>query len=420
MTVNEVGGEPPAQRPTTAAWPLGVPPADYVLGHVRAVLPDRVLDDAMVVVRGGLLAAVEPHRRGFESDVDGCGMVCLPGLVDVHTDGLERERMPRPGVPLQWPLAVLSFEGKLRAAGVTTAFHGAAFGNSGSPTGTRSAEEGLALCEAVDERGPALVDHRILHRLDVRCPHGLAALGAFLARRGPGPALVSHEDHTPGQGQYADRGYYERYLQFNSGLDESQARRQVDEIVADRDNRLPVRDRALAWLATQAGAGAIRLFGHDPTSAAEIDALVARGGAVAEFPTTIEAARAARDRGLPVVVGAPNVLRGGSHSGNVSAAELAGHGLATALASDYLPSALLAAAFLLAGKRMVPIARAVGLITSGPAAAAGLTDRGRLEEGQRGDLVLVDTAGPWPVTRAVLRAEVTAEIGHVADLLAVT
>lgn len=389
------------------AWPLARPPADYLLGHVRAVLPGRVLDDARVAVRDGTIAEVGPHPAGTRCDVDGAGLLCLPGLVDVHTDGLERERMPRPGIPLAWDLAVLSFEGKLRAAGVTTAFHGAHFGDSGSPTGTRSTEEGLALCAAVRERaagGTAPVDHRVLHRLDVRCPHGLATLRALLAEPAAGPSLVSHEDHTPGQGQYADRGYYERYLRFKDDLGEAEARAQVDAIVADRDARLAVRDEATAWLSGQAHAGAVRLLGHDPVSAAEVATLVARGGAVAEFPTTVEAAQAARDRGLPVVMGAPNVLRGGSHSGNVSATELAGRGLATALASDYLPVALLASAFLLAEQRVLPLPAAVGLVTSGPADAAGLGGRGRLAIGQRADLLLVDASGARPVPGAVLPA----------------
>lgn len=399
-------GTTEARQRSVPVWPLGPPPTDYVLGHVSAVLPDRVIDDAVIVVRDGLIAEVAPHPAGVGCDVDGVGLTCLPGLIDVHTDGLERERMPRPGVPLPWDLAVLSFEGKLRAAGVTTAFHGAAFGNSGSPVSTRSAEAGMAMCEAVRERGPALVDHRILHRLDVRCPHGLVALQEQLARPRPGPAaLVSHEDHTPGQGQYTDRGYYERYLQFHSGLDEEQAREQVDKIVAERDARLPERDQALAWLASQAATGAVRLLGHDPTSAAEIADLAARGGAVAEFPTTIEAAVAAHAQGMPVVAGAPNVLRGGSHSGNVSATELAGRGLTTALASDYLPSALLASAFQLARHRVLTLPEAVGLITSGPAAVAGLADRGQLRASQVADVVLVDASGAWPVTRVVLRAE---------------
>ena len=120
-------------------------------------------------------------------------------------------------------------------------------------------------------------------------------------------------------------------------MTESQARTQVDEIIADRETRLPVREEALRWLGERARAGAVRLLGHDPASAAEIDALVARGGAVAEFPTTVQAATAARDRGLSVVMGAPNVLRGSSHSGNVSAAELASRGLVSALRRTTCP-----------------------------------------------------------------------------------
>ncbi len=111
-------------------WPLAAPPADYVLGHVRAVLPDGVIDDAVVAVRGGVIAGVEPHRPGLSADVDGEGLLCIPGLVDTHSDGLEKERLPRPGAELPMEFALLSFEGKLRAAGVTTVFHGAGFEQS--------------------------------------------------------------------------------------------------------------------------------------------------------------------------------------------------------------------------------------------------------------------------------------------------
>ena len=149
----------------------------------------------------------------------------------------------------------------------------------------------------------------------------------------------------------------------------------------------------------------IRLLGHDPASAAEIDDLVARGGAVAGFPTTLEAAAAARERGLPVVAGAPNVLRGRSHAGNVSGGELAARGLLTALASDYLPSGLVPAAFLLAARGVVSLPAAVAMVTAGPAEVAGLDDRGRLAAGMRADLVLVEPGEPWPVVRSVLRAE---------------
>lgn len=390
-----------------SGWTLGAPPADYVIGHVRAVLPDQVVEDARVVVRDGRIAEVGPHPAGRGCGVDGVGLLCLPGIVDVHSDGLEKEVMPRPGAKLPWDFALRSFEGKLRAAGVTTVFHGAAFEEGTSPATQRSVGNTIDLCAAVASRGSGPVDHRLLNRLDVRCSSGLAALQKALAdeRPGPVPALVSHEDHTPGQGQYADRTYFEKFVSGTRGLTEEQARAHVDRLIAERDTRLDVRDESFAWLAEQARGGRIRLLGHDPASAAEIDELIARGGSVAEFPTTLEAATAARERGLPVVAGAPNVLRGGSHAGNVAGTELARRGLVTALASDYLPSGLVAAAFLLAADGVLPLPAAVALVTAGAAEAAGLTDRGQLVAGRRADMVLVEPGAPWPVVRAVLRAE---------------
>ncbi|MPY81059.1 MAG: alpha-D-ribose 1-methylphosphonate 5-triphosphate diphosphatase [Actinophytocola sp.] len=381
-------------------WTLGAAPRDYVLGHVTAVLPDAVLDDALIAVRDGRIAAVEPHRPGIEPDVDGQGMLCLPGLVDVHSDGLEKERRPRPGAELPMEFAVLSFEGKLRAAGITTVFHGAGFEDSKAGGLDRSVATAERTCDVVADRTEGLVDHRILYRLDVRCPDGLAALQRRLGEQGDTAALVSHEDHTPGQGQYADRGYYERYLSGTKGLSESAARAEVDELITERATKLDVRERSLAWLGELATAGRIRLLGHDPDSAAEIDDLRARGGSVAEFPTTVEAAAAAREHGLPVVMGAPNVLRGGSHAGNVSGRELVSRGLVTALASDYLPSGLLAAALLLADEIGLPAA--VGLVTSGAAEVAGLADRGAVAPGLRADLTLVAGGRRWPDVRAVM------------------
>ncbi|KUN00109.1 phosphonate metabolism protein PhnM [Streptomyces yokosukanensis] len=397
------GGQAPAP-----GWTLGVPPSDYVLGHVRAVLANRVLDDALVAVRDGRIAAVEPHPAGLEADVDGQGLLCLPGLVDVHSDGLEKELLPRPGAELPMEFALLSFEGKLRAAGVTTAFHGAAFEESGGRGVRRTLDNARRICAAVASRGAdGLVDHRILHRLDVRCPEGLAGLRQRLADiggTGRGPVLVSHEDHTPGQGQYTDRAYYERYLVGTRGVTEDEARAYVDRLIVDRDGRLDVREEALDWLGEQARAGRIRLLGHDPSSPHEIEELCERGGAVAEFPTTVTAAKAAREHSMPVVMGAPNVLRGHSHNGNASGRELVARGLVTALASDYLPSGLLGAALLLAEEGLAPLPDAVGLVTGGAADVAGLTDRGRLAPGLRADLVLAEPGRPWPVVAAVLRA----------------
>jgi alpha-D-ribose 1-methylphosphonate 5-triphosphate diphosphatase len=390
-------------------WTLGAAPASYVLGHVQAVLPDSVIDDARIVVRSGRIEAVEPHPAGSVADVDGAGLLCLPGLIDTHSDALERERAPRPSAFLPWDFALLSLEGKVRAAGITTVFHGAGFHETTSGLYKRSAQAAVELCTVVAARSAAgaPVDHRLLYRLDARSAEGATALAGQLATA-EGVPLVSHEDHTPGQGQYADRVHMERYLASADNLTPEQARLRVDELIADRERYLPALERNMAWLGELAKAGKIRLVGHDPDSPEAIEALRQRGGSVAEFPTTVAAARTARDLGLPVVMGAPNVLRGLSHSGNVSARELIELGLVTSLASDYLPSGLLGAAFMIAKAGLLPLQAAVGLVTSGPAQVAGLADRGRLVPGLRADLVLVEPAGDWPVTWTVVRAGGTA------------
>jgi alpha-D-ribose 1-methylphosphonate 5-triphosphate diphosphatase len=387
-----------------------ITPADYVLGGVRAVLPDAVVDDARVVVRDGVIAEVSPAPAGSAADLDGRGLLCVPGLIDVHSDALERERAPRPGVLLPWDFAVVSLEGKLSAAGITTVFHGAGFQDKLAGAMARSARTALEVCAAVTARSldaAPLVGHRILYRLDARSPEGAQALAEALDQQPATPEglpLVSHEDHTPGQGQYADRRYMEQYIAGSRGLSAEQAVLQVDDMIAERDANLPILERNMAWLGELARSRRIRLVGHDMDTPFAVEALRARGGTVAEFPTTGDAARTARELGIPIVMGAPNVLRGESHSGNVSAAALVELGLVDALASDYLPSGLLAGAFTLARSGRTTLPTAIGLVTWGAAAAAGLSDRGRLAAGLRADLALVDDTGRWPVVRHTYRA----------------
>lgn len=378
--------------------------------HGRAVLPDRILDDALVVVEDGLIAEVGPARPGLvpAEATDLRGALVLPGLVDTHSDGLEKEIRPRPGVEFDAGFGLASFEGRVRAAGVTTCFHGV--GYEVSVRKERTIERARRIERTVLDRvgsGCALVDHRVLYRLDARDPAALGSLQESIAARQGSfdvPPLVSFEDHTPGQGQYRDATYFRRWLEGTEGLTPEAAQQRVDQLVAERDTRLWHRPIALAWLAEQAGVGALRLLAHDPVTVEEIDAAVTNNVSVAEFPTTLEAARAAKERGLFVVAGAPNVLRGGSHSGNVSALELIGEGLVDALSSDYLPTTLLAAAVRLADREMLSLPAAVGLVTSGPARTAGLTDRGALAAGLRGDLVVATVDRGWPTVRLVRSA----------------
>jgi alpha-D-ribose 1-methylphosphonate 5-triphosphate diphosphatase len=378
-----------------------------IYAHATAVLPDRVLHDALVVVEDGIITEVTAARPGAvpADAVDLRGALLLPGLVDTHSDGLEKELHPRPNAEFDVDFAVASFEGRVRAAGVTTVFHG--IGYQTSERKGRDVAQAVTLTSAIRRRigDHPMVDHRFLFRLDARDPAALAALGPQLAGLDIDvPPLVSYEDHTPGQGQYRDPAYYRRWLEGNHGISRDQAQSAMDDLVADRDTRAWHRPVALSWLAEQAALGTAKLLAHDPVTAAEVADAHAHGVRVAEFPTTVEAARAARELGMDVVAGAPNVLRGGSHSGNVAAVELVAAGLADALSSDYMPSAMLAAALRLADLDIVPLPAAVALVSSGPARVAGLTDRGAIVPGLRADLVAVTVESGWPTARLVLAA----------------
>lgn len=389
-------------------WRLGPVPADFELAHVRALTPAGIVDDARIVVREGLIAEVDRGAARGPTGVDGAGLLVIPGLVDPHSDALEKERAPRPNALVPWDFALSSLEGKLVAAGVTTIFHGAAFQHQTFRGAERSVDTALEICAVIDGFPSYRVDHRVLHRLDVLSQEGAQTLRARLAglpAAGAAP-LVSHEDHTPGQGQYVDPRYMADYMVAADGRTEQEAWSDVARLMHEGRDKDQVRRENLAWLGELASVGRITLAGHDPDNAEVVDALAGRGGAVAEFPTTLEAARRARERGLVIVAGAPNLLRGASHSGNVSAQELLAAGLLDALASDYLPSALLSAAWQATRRGLTDLVTAIGLVTSGPAAATGLTDRGALLPGRRADLVVVDDrVGVWPRVVATLRAE---------------
>lgn len=384
----------------------GEPTSQIAVTNVRAVLPDRVLDDATIVIEHGYMVSVIERGAAPAHAIDGRGSFCIPGLVDTHSDGLERELQPRPGVDIPIGLAIRSYEGRVRAAGITTMYHGVGF-----QEGRKQRTIALAntLCEGIERRAASfesMIDHFILYRLEGRSGVGFDALRAQLPRRrvdGMVP-LVSFEDHTPGQGQYADRTAYERFVAGAEGLSDEAAKEYVDNLIAERNELIANRDRALPWLTAEAANDSIRLLAHDLASADEVAVARQWHATVAEFPTTVEAAEAARRAGFRTVGGAPNVLRGGSHTGNVSAAELIARGLCDGLSSDYFPAALLGAVGALADDGVCSLRRAVALVTSGPADTVGLHDRGRLEPGQRGDLVIVSFTGRLPTVRQVIRA----------------
>jgi alpha-D-ribose 1-methylphosphonate 5-triphosphate diphosphatase len=379
----------------------------FSITNVRAVLADRLLDDATVVVEEGLIAGVADGRTAATPvSYDGSGAFLLPGVIDTHSDGVEREIWPRPAAPFPVDFALRVFEGRLQAAGVTTVFHGVGFQEKQSYQ--RTVAQAVELCEEVGKRRATAevpCDHRILYRLEAREEHGWEECFAQLPDQFEGEPLplVSFEDHSPGQGQFRDLEKLKRAGGFGGATGE-ELDRLVDSAVAESAARSGLRDTHIGDVSRLAGDGRVRLLAHDLEDAEQVAAAADWGAAVAEFPLTGDAAAEARRRELPVVLGAPNVLRGGSHSGNVSAEELIATGLCTSLASDYQPATLLAAVFALAERGSCSLPDAVALVTGGAATVAGLQDRGSLRVGARADLALVALDGAWPTVRHVWRA----------------
>jgi alpha-D-ribose 1-methylphosphonate 5-triphosphate diphosphatase len=372
---------------------------------VRAVTPTAVVEDATVVCEDGVIVEVRERGPAPSGALDGQGLLCLPGLVDIHSDGLEKEIHPRPTVTFPLEFALRAFEGRLAHAGVTTVLHGVAFEHN--PRYQRTLEQAAALHSVLVERAacPASevpVDHRVLHRLEARSEGGLDTMAPLLESVA-GTPVVSFEDHTPGQGQYRDPAMLAAALAPEHLPAGTTAEEQVAALISEAHRTAARRDANLDRVRALAARGAIHLVAHDCEDAPAVRAAESWGARVVEFPLSLDAARAARALGLPTVMGAPNVLRGGSHSGNVAAEELVHADLCNALASDYHPATLLASVFALA-ERGVPLHRAVALVTSGPADAIGLGDRGRLQPGCRADLALVGHDGRWPRVVTTLRA----------------
>lgn len=372
---------------------------------VRVVLRDSITDPATVVVEDGRIAEITSGAVPSDA-VSGHGALLLPGLIDTHSDGLEKEISPRRTVRFPLDYGLRSFEGRVRAAGVTTVCHGV--GYQERPRAGRSvagARETVATIAARRADADVGVDHRLLYRFEARDPVALAPLLDDLARSGGAVApLLSFEDHTPGQGQYRDVGQFEAAIDPNSLAEGETVEEHVAKLIAEGEAALAVRDENRARIAPLARAGAIRLLAHDLETREDVEAALDTGATIAEFPLSLDVAKLAKAEGMTTVMGAPNALRGHSHAGNTSARELVAAGLCDVIASDYMPSALLASTFAMAAAGVCPLPAAIGLVTSGPADLIGEPERGRIEPGAPADLVLVDDSGPWPVVLGVQRA----------------
>lgn len=365
-----------------------------VLSNARIVTPEGVVEGALAAEAGLITAIDAGPARGEDLDGD----LLISGIVDLHTDNLEKHFFPRSNIDWNPVSAAIIHDGFCISLGITTVFDSlsvGSFGSAAARTNDNLVRLTGALAHAVQT---GLVKGE--HRIHWRCETPSRSFAAWIEELAPNPltGLFSLMDHTPGQRQYRNLA---RFLDMwrREGMSEAEIEgRMADRAVLQRD--VAPGNRALtAELARAHGAP---LASHDDETAAHIDEAADLGATIAEFPVTEEAAARARARGMVNIMGGPNLIRGGSYSGNVPAARIAELGLLDGFASDYVPRSLIECAFALAAEPFSwPIEKAVETVTSIPARAAGLVDRGALAPGQRADLVRVRLIEGRPIVRGV-------------------
>lgn len=371
--------------------------SETILTNVQLVLSDEVVRGTLRMAEGRI-AAVDSGATAIPGAIDCGGDLLIPGLIELHTDNLERHIQPRPKVSWPHAAAILAHDGELASTGITTVFDAMRVGSVVSNGRLGYGKYARALSRELLEiraQGMLRISHFLHLRAEVCSETLIEELDEFGAQDRVG--ILSLMDHTPGQRQFRDVTKLRDYVIGKHGLSEAEFQAHVENQVAQRDRVGAAHEAAAVAAAKRFGAV---LASHDDTTADHVVTSAEYGIRLAEFPTTEEAARACHAHGIAVMMGAPNVIRGGSHSGNVAAEDLARQDLLDILSSDYVPSSLLLAAFRLADL-WDDLPRAVGTVTAAPARATGLEDRGRIAAGLHADLVRIARAGTTPVVRGV-------------------
>ncbi|NDF54403.1 MAG: alpha-D-ribose 1-methylphosphonate 5-triphosphate diphosphatase [Proteobacteria bacterium] len=366
----------------------GIP---IVFRHARVVLEDSIIEDGAVAVAGGIIADIgETSQVSTQGAVviNANGALLIPGLVDTHNDGVEREVNPRPRVGFSRPFAIANYARRAVAAGVTTSFHAVTFGNM--VRNTRSVDEAVAITDAIREASTTGgIDHQVLHRCDVWSPDGIDNL--FASMRRFQYQAMSLNDHTPGQGQYRNldglKGLWGEYRQagYNMGNDDDRLAQLMHERAADTTTLPRVWGRAAEELSRETYV----LSSHDDDTPEKVDQMASIGCTISEFPVTTEAAARAREHGMKIIVGAPNIVRGGSTTGNASALDLIKAGLADIICADYHSPSMLEAPFRVFDLGLRSLPESIAMVTRDAAHTFGMVDRGVIRTGMRADLALV-------------------------------
>ncbi|CAL8975047.1 Alpha-D-ribose 1-methylphosphonate 5-triphosphate diphosphatase [Rhodoplanes serenus] len=372
-------------------------PTDFLLTNARVVLADRVIERGYIAVADGRIAEVG-EGAAPERGEDCAGELLMPGLVELHTDHIEAHYMPRPAVTWPAAAAVVAYDGQIAVSGITTVLDSLrVWREEGADEVSGEAATLAAAIDTARDAGLLRVDHFLHLRCEVPMPYAVAQTEELIHR--PDVRLLSLMDHTPGQRQFRDETKLRTYYRGKkAGLSDAELDALFAQRIAFQAAHADENYRALVGLARARG---VPLASHDDTTLDHVADAVRDGIAIAEFPTTPEAAAGLHAAGVRVMMGAPNLVRGGSHSGNVATVDLAHTGVLDILSSDYVPASLLAAVLRLPEVAPeIDLAAAVRTASKTPAEAVGLTDRGEIAPGKRADLIRVrDVDGVAAVRR---------------------
>ena len=360
--------------------------SQMIYKNARIVLGDEVVLGS-VTVNDGVITSIDTGSTAVSQGHDLEGDYLMPGFVEIHTDNFERHLMPRPKVNWAEIPALLAHDAEVAASGITTVYDALGVGDA-DPESLRGKtwDAVLNAIENCSQQNLLRADHYLHVRCELPAPNTIDLFEPF--RNHPRLSLISLMDHTPGQRQWENIEQARTYFTGKKGWSLEKFERQVGlsgELQAKYAK--PHRDYFVEYCKEHG----IALASHDDTTTAHVLQAHAEGASMSEFPTTLQAARKAHELGLQNVMGGPNVVRGGSHSGNVSAAELARHGLLDILSSDYVPGSLLSGVMRLVDEQILTLPQDVAIVSDHPAQATGMNDRGRIENGLRADLIQVRT-----------------------------
>ena len=357
---------------------------EIILTNTNIILSNKIIYGS-VKIRNGCISEIDDQPTSIKNGIDLEGDFLLPGLIELHTDNLERHCVPRPSVLWPFRSAVIAHDAEIASAGITTVFDAIAVGGA-----MLNKDRDTVLIDAADAVRDAVTDKvlRVDHYLHMRCEvastNVIELFNNFYEE--PLVQLVSLMDHTPGERQFVDEAKLKVYYQGKYGLSDSE----FDKMVIERKElqaKYSKKHRLeISSICKNIG---VTTATHDDATEAHIKEAITLGATISEFPTTVAAASAASKAGMSTIMGGPNVVRGGSHSGNVSAADLSDKGLLDALSSDYVPSSLLYGAFLLSDKQGLSLPHAIATVTTNPARMANFHDRGEIKAGLRADLIQV-------------------------------